>query len=99
MPIKDTIEKLDELRNKATQREWDYGILEDEKYGVYPLSTAPAVTHATKPLDCAYIVALHNSYESLRNAALKQEEYAEKLIDVQMKLIEANNELLEARSI
>lgn len=88
MTIKQTIEKLDEMRGKATQGEWkvfnEYDcwavvkVGDNEKEPIFDDgSSAGEYSPRCSEIDRDYIIALHNSYETIRNAALAGEALAE----------------------
>lgn len=76
-PIKDTIAKVDELRAKATQGEWYHDKIGPNAQefvggnGYQIAGMAGAFRDSGPTNNAAYIVALHNAYDTLRKAVLR----------------------------
>lgn len=82
--IRTIITQLDGLRERATQGEWkfrddglDYGFVGDSGKATVLYGERFEGAIESDNDDANYIVALHNSYESLRRAALAGEALAE----------------------
>ena len=74
MDITETISLLDELKSKATQGEWNPITEITGRIWTGYKGSADSLSVLTDS-DSEYIIALHNSYEALRQAALDGERY------------------------